>query len=129
MDTRSLLEQLGETDDGADDEPWVVKADRDLRGAAHSLHEAAEALTIQRQSTNLRRFETLNSAGTDILDSGLAAAKELASTATAAAAQQRVLELETELPRPWQPPGRCTAQSPSIWPCSPARSSCATARN
>ena len=47
MDTRSLLEQLeGRLDGAEDEEPWLVTADRELHGAAASMHGATEALIV-----------------------------------------------------------------------------------
>ena len=97
MDTRSLLEQLeGRLDGAEDEEPWLVTADRDLHGAAASMHAATEALIVQRQRTQLRRFETMSSDAVEILDGGIEAARELAGTRTGLQAQARVLELEAE---------------------------------
>ena len=47
MDTRSLLQQLEDPLDGAEDEePWVVTADRDLHGAATSMHAATDRKSV-----------------------------------------------------------------------------------
>ena len=97
MDTRSLLEQLeGPLDGAEDEEPWVVTADRELHGAAASMHAATEALIVQRQRTHLRRFETMSSEAVGILDGGIEAAHKLAGTRTGLQAHARVLELEAE---------------------------------
>ena len=90
----SLLSLLDDSDD-ADAEPFAVTAASSIRAAAAALRSAEEELTVQRQSTNLRRFQSAAMAG--LLAAGTKAAHELAHTRTAEQARQRVQELEAEL--------------------------------
>ena len=112
MDTRSLLEQLND-EQGSDDEPWVLTADRDLNNAATALHEATEALIVQRQRTKLRRFETLNSAS--IMDGGLGAVRELAGARASMNSEQRLLELQAELTASRQQAQAQARRAARIW--------------